>query len=141
MSFNTAGPSQKVVMVVDDDESVRSFIGFSLKSEGYTVLEERSAISALKTFEKKIPHLILLDINMPSMDGFTLCNKIRENPKTTKIPIIFITAHATPDYLQKAKEVGGQGLIEKPLMFNEFLLQVNDALTGKFTMPTRLKYS
>lgn len=128
-------------MVVDDDESVLSFLGFSLKGEGFSVLEAKDAEDAMKIMETKMPDLILLDIMLPQMDGFTMCKALRKNPRLAKVPVIFITAFGDPTSLIKTKEAGAQGLIEKPIMFDELLLQVLDGLDGRFSLPTRLKFS
>lgn len=134
-------PKQKTILVVDDDESVLSFLSFSLKSEGFTVMAAQDAEVALKQLEKTIPDLILLDIMLPKMDGFAMCRKIKSNPKTMKVPVLFITAYAEPNSLKTATEAGAQGLIEKPILFDGLLLQVYDALEGRFSLPTRLKFA
>jgi len=130
----------KIIMVVDDDESVLSFLSFSLKSEGFQVISVDTAEHAFESLKAKVPDLILLDIMLPHMDGFTMCNQLRQDSRFEKTPIIFITAYADPTTLDKTKEVGAQGLIEKPIMFDELYLQVLDALNGKFSLPTRLKF-
>jgi sigma-B regulation protein RsbU (phosphoserine phosphatase) len=75
------------------------------------------------------------------MDGFSMCKALRQNEKFADVPIVFITAYADPSSLQKTAEAGAQGLIEKPIMFSELLVQVLDALGGRFSLPTRLKYT
>ena len=131
----------KTVMVVDDDESVLSFLSFSLKGEGFTVLEARNAESALNILNSKDPDLILLDIMLPQMDGFSKSKALRENDRFSDVPILFITAYADPTSLQKTADAGAQGLIEKPIMFGELYVQVLDALAGRFSLPTRLKFA
>jgi CheY-like chemotaxis protein len=131
----------KTVMVVDDDESVLSFLSFSLKGEGFTVLEARNAEGALRLLNSQDPDLILLDIMLPQMDGFTMCKALRENERFSNVPILFITAYADPSSLQKTADAGAQGLIEKPIMFGELYVQILDALAGRFSLPTRLKFA
>ncbi len=128
-------------MVVDDDESVLSFLAFSLRSEGFDVTTAKDAEQGLDLLKKAVPDVILLDIMLPKMDGFAMCKKLRAYPQFLKTPVLFITAYAEKNSLTLAKEAGAQGLIEKPIMFDEFLVQIMDALNGRFTMPTRLKYS
>jgi two-component system alkaline phosphatase synthesis response regulator PhoP len=129
------------VLVVDDDESVASFLAFSLRGEGFDVSTARDAEAGISYLKTNIPDIILLDIMLPSMDGFAMCKKLRLDPRFIKTPVLFITAYAEQNSLARAKEAGAQGLIEKPIMFDELLLQVMDALAGRFTMPTRLKFS
>jgi CheY-like chemotaxis protein len=128
-------------MVVDDDESVLSFLAFSLRGEGFEVMSAKAAEDGLKLLKDSVPDIILLDIMLPNMDGFAMCKALRADPRLTKTPVLFITAYAERNSLDRAKESGAQGLIEKPIMFDELLLQIMDALAGRFTMPTRLKFS
>jgi len=140
-SSEPATGASKTIMVVDDDESVLSFLCFSLRGEGFTVLESKDAENALAQLKNRIPDLILLDIMLPHMDGFTMCKTLRANPRYANVPILFITAYADPTSLKKTSDVGAQGLIEKPIMYSELLVQIVDALTGKFSLPTRLKFA
>ncbi|MCB4756685.1 MAG: response regulator [Elusimicrobia bacterium] len=131
----------KKIMVVDDDESVRSFLTFSLKSEGFQVIPAKDAEEALRILNTETPHLILLDIMLPKMDGFTMCKKLKAEARFAKVPVLFITAYGDENSLKNTAESGAQGIIEKPIMFDELLLQVLDALAGRFSLPTRLKFS
>ena len=133
--------TEKTILVVDDDESVLSFLTFSLKGEGFRVLEAQDAEKALKVLEKHTPDLILLDIMLPKMDGFAMCRKVRENSRFASVPVLFVTAYADPNSLKNTQSAGAQGLIEKPIMYSELLVQILDALSGRFSLPTRLKYS
>jgi len=133
--------SDKTILVVDDDESVRSFLSFSLKSEGFNVVDAASAEAALKSLQKLVPNIILLDIMLPKMNGFTMCKALRANQRLKHVPVLFISADVTEKTPELAKEAGAQGLIEKPIMFDEFLLQILDALEGRFALPTRMKFS
>jgi CheY-like chemotaxis protein len=130
----------KVIMVVDDDDSVRSFIQFSLESEGYKVIPMARAALALKQLETKLPDLILLDIMMPQINGIEMCRRLKSTPQWSKIPVIFITAYVEPKNLDEVKKAGAQGLMEKPLQFDVLVRQITDALNGRFSTPTRFKF-
>lgn len=134
-------PSSKTIFVVDDDETVLSFLAFSLESEGFKVLKAKDAEQGLKILQTNKPDLMLLDIMLPNMDGFAMCKTIRQDARLAQVPVLFITAYGDPTSLDKTKDAGAQGLIEKPIMFSELLVQVLDALQGRFSLPTRLKYS
>jgi two-component system, OmpR family, response regulator VicR len=133
----------KTIMVVDDDESVMSFLSFSLKGDGFNVVEAFDAEKALNQLNEmtQLPDLILLDIMLPKMDGFSMCKKLREETRYAKIPILFITAYAEMSNPEKVKQVGAQGLLEKPIIYSELLMQVMETIAGNFSLPTRLKYS
>jgi two-component system cell cycle response regulator len=137
----SAQDASKVVLVVDDDESVLSFLSFSLRGDGFTVLESKNAEHALLLLKTRTPDLILLDIMLPNMDGFAMCKTLRQDPNTAAVPVLFITAYADPSSLEKAQLAGAQGLIEKPIMYSELLVQVLEALSGRFSLPTRLRFA
>lgn len=131
----------KTVLVVDDDESVLSFLSFSLKNDGFYVIEARDAERGLQALRTRKPDLILLDIMLPKMDGFSMCRALRKVPGMESVPVLFITAYADPFSLDKTEQAGAQGLIEKPIMYSELLVQVLDALSGRFSLPTRLRFA
>ncbi len=131
----------KTILVVDDDESVLSFLSFSLKGDGFTVIEAKDAEQGLARLKTTKPDLILLDIMLPNMDGFAMCKVVRQNSDLAKVPVLFITAYADPSSLQKTQQAGAQGLIEKPIMYSELLVQILDALAGRFSLPTRLRFA
>lgn len=131
----------KQILVVDDDESVLSFLSFSLRGEGFVVHEARSAEKGLDVLKTNTPDLILLDIMLPGMSGLAMCEKLRAEPRFAKTPVLIITAFADASSLTKVAQAGAQGLIEKPIMFSELLVQILDALAGRFSLPTRLKYA
>lgn len=82
----------KKVLVVDDDESVRLFVAGIMEAEGWEVIEALNGQQALDQAESVQPDLIVLDVNMPVMDGFTAFKLLRESPFTGTIPIIMLTA-------------------------------------------------
>lgn len=134
-------PQPRQILVVDDDESVMSFLSFSLRGEGFSVLESRNAEVGMKLLETQIPDLILLDVMLPGMNGLAMCEKLRLNPRFAKTPILIITAYAETTTLKRVMAAGAQGLIEKPIMFSELHVQILEALSGRITLPTRLKYA
>jgi CheY-like chemotaxis protein len=138
---NTEQINGKTIMVVDDDESVLSFLAFSLRGDGFQVIPTSDAERALALLKTSKPDLILLDIMLPHMDGFGMCKLLRCDSKLKKIPVLFITAYADPSSVEKVAEAGAQGLIEKPIMYSELLVQVQDAMDGRFSVPTRLRYA
>lgn len=82
----------KRVLIVDDDESVRLFVAGIMEGEGWEAIEALNGQQAIDRAESEKPDLIVLDVNMPVMDGFTAFRHLRESPFTDKIPIIMLTA-------------------------------------------------
>lgn len=95
-----------------------------LNAEGYQVVEAEEASQALEILKTTIPDLILMDINMPDMDGYTLTNKIKGIPGLATIPVIAITANVMKGDREKALKAGCDGYIDKPIDVDRFPEQV-----------------
>ena len=93
---------EKVVLVVEDQEKTRQLISDALRSAGYVVEESVHAKQAISLALQKKVDLILLDVNLPDMDGFTACRKLKENERTFHIPIIMCTARGMQDDVKAA---------------------------------------
>ncbi len=107
---------KKTILYVEDNPDNRSLIRRVLEAEGYQVVEAPNAESALNLLEKQgSPDLILMDINMPDMDGYTLTAKIRAMPAHTRVPIVAVTANVMRGDREKSLEAGCDGYIQKPI--------------------------
>ncbi len=116
------------ILVVDDEEDILEFLSYNLKKEGFSVFLARDGISAIEQAKKNTPHLILLDIMMPGMDGIEVCEKIRTLPDTGKTIIAFLTARGE-DYSQIAGfEAGGDDYIAKPIKPKVLISRINALL-------------
>ena len=103
------------ILVVDDENDILEFLGYNLRKEGFTVYTANNGKKAIKLTLETNPHLILLDVMMPEMDGIETCEKIRELSGFSDVLIAFLTARAE-DYSQIAGfEAGGDDYITKPL--------------------------
>ena len=103
------------VLVVDDEPRNVRILQIHLNAQGYTVYTAEDGVEALDIVEKDAPDLILLDINMPKMDGFEVVKRIRANKATEFIPIVMITAlRDTRENRIKSIEAGADDFIEKP---------------------------
>lgn len=106
--------SEMRVMIVDDDAFVREIIKTKLTSEGLVVIEAANGHEALKKVEAEKPSLIVLDIMMPGMDGFDVCERLRANPQTVNIPILFLTSRGDQTDRERAMRFGALDLFVKP---------------------------
>lgn len=122
---------QHQILIVDDMPKNVQVLGQVLSEHGFNVFLATSGFQALKAVEKKMPDLILLDINMPEMDGYETCKLIKEDERFSEIPIIFLTAMSEPENLIKAFAVGGVDYIAKPFNPPELLARVNQQLALK----------
>ncbi len=116
------------VLVIDDDITVRKVISFHLKKNGFTIYEAESADIGFKLLESEKIDLVLCDVSMKEMDGYTFCRKVRENNKFKILPFIFVTAKSSLEDKSKALESGGDDIITKPFDVQELLLKVKGLL-------------
>ncbi|MBT9312795.1 sensor histidine kinase [Leptothoe kymatousa] len=117
------------ILVVDDTPANLEVVTDTLVSRGYNVSTAISGERALTRLQKYIPHLILLDVQMPGIDGFETCRKIKENPDIAHIPIIFITALTDVDSITQGFNLGAVDYISKPFKEPELLARVKNHLS------------
>lgn len=105
----------KTVLVIDDQDDERAIQSAMLGHLGYRVLEAAGGAAGLQTAAENPPDLIILDVAMPQMDGFSVCRKIRADPQTARIPVLFYTASVMGDLEAQAREAGANGILTKPI--------------------------
>ncbi|RJP16624.1 MAG: response regulator [Candidatus Abyssobacteria bacterium SURF_5] len=108
------------ILVVEDNLMNMELAVDLLTLQGYEVLEAHTGLEALEITGKEELDLILMDVQLPGMDGLTLTKKIRENPKTRNIPIVALTAHAMKGDEERILQQGCTGYISKPIDTREF---------------------
>jgi len=109
------------VMVVDDSLTVRKITGRLLEREGYQVVTAKDGVEALEKLSLSVPDVMLIDIEMPRMDGFDLTRNLRADPKLAKIPVIMITSRTADKHRAYAQELGVNIFIGKPYQEDELL--------------------
>lgn len=112
----------KTILVVDDNESNIDMLLAILK--GYDVIPSTSGEDALALIKEESIDLVLLDILMPGMDGYTVCQRLKNQPDIQDIPIIFITAKSDEESIEKAYDLGGADYVTKPFKPKELLARV-----------------
>ncbi len=119
--------TQSRIVIVDDAlDNLNLLIGL-LQDNGHKVSAFRSGAQVLAATSENLPDLFLLDVTMPEMDGFEVCRRLKNNPKTMNIPIIFITARNDSENETKGLNMGAVDYIAKPL---------NHAVAISWTMPS-----
>ena len=116
--------SKGTILYVEDNIDNRTLVRRILLSEDYNLVEAINATEALKVLEGMKPDLILMDINMPDMDGYTLTAKIKGMPGFTHVPILALTANVMRGDKEKTLEAGCDGYIQKPLDIDQLLKEV-----------------
>jgi chemosensory pili system protein ChpA (sensor histidine kinase/response regulator) len=127
----TAMPSRRLVMVVDDSLTVRKFTTRLLAREGFEVVTARDGVDALKLLSDHTPDVILLDIEMPRMDGFEFAKTIKGDSKTASIPVIMITSRTADKHRNRAAELGVERFLGKPYQEDELLGEIGGLLGTK----------
>ena len=105
---------QKKILIVEDEESLLKLESILLTTKGYLVQGATTGLAALEAVASEPPDLILLDIMLPELDGFEVCDRVKKNRETKHIPIILLTAKKTPEDIARGKEVGADEYITKP---------------------------
>ena len=118
------------ILVVEDVPNILELLDVTLRFKGYPVVTASNGEEALELVSKKEPALVITDIMMPKMDGYTLAFNLRRKPESSHIPIIFLSAtYVTPEDKAFAMSLGAVRFLEKPVDTEDFLLTVAEVLT------------
>jgi chemosensory pili system protein ChpA (sensor histidine kinase/response regulator) len=117
-----------LIMVVDDSLTVRKITTRMLTRAGYQVVTATDGVDALEQLEEFTPDVMLLDIEMPRMDGFALAKELRRSPNTKNMPIIMITSRTADKHREYAIQLGVNTYLGKPYQEDELLQNIADFL-------------
>ncbi|HST44829.1 MAG TPA: response regulator, partial [Luteimonas sp.] len=117
-----------LVMVVDDSVTMRKVTGRVLERHNFEVSTAKDGIDALERMAERVPDLMLLDIEMPRMDGYELATQMKLDPRLRDIPIVMITSRTGEKHRQRAFEIGVERYLGKPYQENELIRNVYDLL-------------
>ena len=126
----SANQAQQVreILIIEDDASQREVLSLRLNSQGFKTLEASNAMDGLRLAEQRRPHLVLLDVRLPDIDGFRVCRHLDENPDTCKIPVIMLSGMERPDIIRRARRAGCHYFVRKPYDPNALLILVEQAM-------------
>ncbi|MGQ0602591.1 MAG: response regulator transcription factor [Anaerolineales bacterium] len=116
------------VLVIEDDEIVSRTIERSLRGHEFQITVANSGVQGLQSARRRTPGLVLLDVIMPGMDGYTVCREMRADPVLTEVPILFLTAKAKDEDKIAGFRAGGDDYLTKPFNVDELLLRVRAIL-------------
>lgn len=103
------------ILLIEDDPDIQRMVQLSLKFQGgHEVMVASGGQEGIAKAEQERPDLILLDVMMPEMDGYETCRRLKANPATASIPIVFLSARAQQSEIQKGRELGAIGYLVKP---------------------------
>lgn len=119
---------KNTLMIVDDEPKNIQLLGTLLTQSGYNIIPATNGVKALEKLNKVRPDIILLDVMMPELDGFETCKRIKENPETADIPVIFLTAKVDKDDVIKGLTAGAVDYVTKPFNHRELLIRVKNQI-------------
>lgn len=119
------------ILIIEDDNDIRELIAFNLEMSGYEVLKCENGEDALSAALKAMPDLILLDVMLPAMDGFQVCNQLKNKSQLKDIPIIMLTARTDDEDIIKGLETGADDYITKPFRPKILMARIKTALRRK----------
>jgi chemosensory pili system protein ChpA (sensor histidine kinase/response regulator) len=123
-----AEAGRRVIMVVDDSLTVRKVTSRLLEREGYRVVTAKDGVDALEALKDALPDVMLVDIEMPRMDGFELTRSVRGDPRSAAIPIIVITSRTAGKHRAQAAQLGVNAFLGKPYQEGELLQELEKVL-------------
>lgn len=118
------------ILTVDDERDVTDLIAFHLRKAGYDVRTAATGREALDRIQEKVPDLVLLDLMLPDIDGFGVCEILRRQPATATLPVVMLTAWATLDARHLGFELGALEYLTKPFSPRELVQRVQALTAG-----------
>jgi DNA-binding response OmpR family regulator len=116
------------ILIIEDDDIVARTIERCLRGKEFHVNMANSGVAGLKAAHRKVPDLVILDVIMPGMDGFTVCKEMRDDPILKEVPILFLTAKIKPEDAILGLSLGADDYLRKPFNVDELLLRITAIL-------------
>jgi DNA-binding response OmpR family regulator len=131
MEENHNQKGKKLILLVEDEITIATLMKLRLEEAGYEVITASDGFLAISFARSKKPDLILLDLMLPKLDGFTVCKLIKSSDTTKNIPIIAVTARVSPQDMERGFEVGCDAYLTKPTDFPTLLNKISELLKNK----------
>ena len=116
------------IYLVDDDAFFVELITDILEDEGHSVLSNDSAVFSLSEIRRKVPDCVLVDLQMPEVDGLEMCRELRKSDETQRIKVIFVSAHTDQIWADRATEAGADSYITKPIDASTLIDTINSVM-------------
>ncbi len=126
--FAAMAKTKFTVLVVDDDPYILMSLEFLMRKSGYNVLVARNGTEALEILDEQRPHLVLVDIMMPDVDGYEICRQIQNTVTLQHTQIVFISAKSSESDIKKGLDMGAARYITKPFSTRELVKEVKELL-------------
>lgn len=120
--------SKKTILIADDEPNIVISLEYLLEQAGYRVLVARDGLEALEAVERERPDLVLLDVMLPRLSGFDVCQKVRENAALQHVRVMMLTAKGREVEMSKGLALGADAYVTKPFSTKELLAQIGEQL-------------
>ncbi len=118
------------ILIVDDDEDMVDVLSIRLNRQGFKMLSANSGKRGLEIARSEHPALVLLDLRLPDVDGFTVCQHLADAPETCDIPVIIVSGMERPDIIRQSRAAGCQYFVRKPYDPNALLVLIQHSIDG-----------
>ena len=122
----------RLVLVVDDDQEIREMLCVLLQINGFATDEAEDGLAALQKIRQQPPHIVILDVMMPNMDGITLCRLLRQAPETNTLPVVMLSGKAHPQAVEDGLRAGADRYLIKPSGLDLLITTLHELL--KYTL-------
>jgi CheY-like chemotaxis protein len=119
---------QRKVLIVDDSHMIRRIVGKILKEENFEVLSAENGLMGYEMAKKNLPDLVIMDVEMPVMNGIEATHRIRSDSATNHIPVLIFTSLGSENDIRMAKEAGGSGFLNKPISKEDLRATISSIL-------------
>lgn len=116
------------IIVIEDDPHILMLISQTLRREGYEVVTATDGSEGLRKVRETHPHLVVLDISLPGLDGYEVCHHLRTEHATSKLPVIMVTAMSRPSDQRRGFEKGADDYLAKPFVLSELITRIRSLL-------------
>ncbi len=121
----------ETILVVEDNPMNMELVADILENHGYTVVKVTTGADAIPQVREILPDLVLMDIQLPGLDGLTVTSILKDSPDTREIPVIALTAHAMRGDEEKARQAGCDGYVSKPINTRELPITISNFLAQR----------
>lgn len=118
-----------IVLVVDDEDMTRKLLRLMLERDGFTIIEAEDGLQALEVIKHEMPNVVILDVMMPNLDGFSTCQELRSRPETADLPIIMLSARTQTEAVRAGLNAGANRYMTKPISKPELVQTLQDLLS------------
>ncbi len=119
------------ILIAEDERDIRELVTFTLNFAGYEVVSASNGEEAVQLVEQEMPDLVILDVRMPRMTGYEACTRIKNNPKTAHIPVVFLSAKGQESEIQTGLQAGADEYLLKPFAPDQLIAHVQRMLARR----------